>query len=315
LVFIVAAAGCQSKADAPAVPTRDDTGEIRRLDVPGLHNLFRVSDRLYSGSSPDGDTGFAGLAKLGIKTVISVDGAKPDVDAARRHGLTYVHLPFGYDGIPRDRLFGLAKAATTLPGPIYVHCHHGQHRGPAAVAAMQLCTDPTWDAAKGEAWLKSAGTDPRYVGLIGLPRLIIRPTTDELAKVRVDFPAVATIPDLARLMVNVDAHWDNLKLIKAAGWATPKDQPDVDPQHEAVQLAENFREAARLHATRQRGADFARMLATAEAAAAGLETELRTKPVKADRASAAFAKSAAACTACHGKYRDRPTAAERDRKD
>ena len=28
----------------------------------------------------------------------------------------------------------LARAARTLPGPIFVHCHHGMHRGPAAAA-------------------------------------------------------------------------------------------------------------------------------------------------------------------------------------
>jgi protein tyrosine phosphatase (PTP) superfamily phosphohydrolase (DUF442 family) len=313
--MIVVAAGCQSKADPPAVPTQSDAGEIRRLDVPGVHNLFRVSNRLFSGSSPDDDAGFNGLAKLGIRTIISVDGAKPDVAAARRHGLTYVHLPFGYDGIPRDRLLALAKAAATLPGPIYVHCHHGQHRGPAAVAAMQLCTDATWNAAKADAWLKSAGTDPRYVGLIGLPRSIVRPTADELAKVPTDFPAVATIPDLARLMVDVDARWDNLKLVKAAGWAVPKDHPDVDPPHEAVQLAEHFREAARLDAARKRGPDFAGLLADAATAAAGLESELRANPVNAVRTSILFDKFAATCTACHGKYRDRPTPAERDRKE
>jgi hypothetical protein len=172
---------------------------------------------------------------------------------------------------------------------------------------MQLCTDPTWDAARADAWLKAAGTDPRYVGLIGLPRTVVRPTAEELARVPTDFPASAPIPDLARLMVDVDARWDNLKLVKAAGWAVPKDHPDVDPPHEAVQLAEHFREAARLNAARQRGPDFTQQLADAEAAAVVLETELRANPVNAGRAGAAFARSAAACAACHDRFRDRPS--------
>src|SRR5436305_114465 len=126
---LVALGGCGVKPDAPPV---------RPLDAPGLPHAFRVSDRLFSGGNPDGEAGFAALRALGVQTVISVDGARPDWETAGRHGLRYVHLPVGYDGIPRGRVLALAKAARDLPGPVYVHCHHGKHRGPAAVAAIML---------------------------------------------------------------------------------------------------------------------------------------------------------------------------------
>src|SRR4051794_39790224 len=109
LVLCVSLLGCEPPPPGDADPTP--------VAAAGLHNAFRISGRVYSGSSPDGEGGFAALAALGIKTVLSVDGARPDVEAARRHGLRYVHLPFGYDGIPRDRVVALAKAAATLPGP------------------------------------------------------------------------------------------------------------------------------------------------------------------------------------------------------
>jgi protein tyrosine phosphatase (PTP) superfamily phosphohydrolase (DUF442 family) len=272
----------------------------------GLHNVFQVSDNLYSGSGPEGDAAFAELRRLGVRTVISVDGAKPDVEAAARHGLRYVHLPFGYDGIPRDKVLALARAARDLPGPVYVHCHHGKHRGPAAVAAIQLCTDPTWDAARAEAWLKTAGTDPRYAGLTGLPRSLARPMPEELARVPADFPSVAPVPDLARVMVQVDERWDHLKLVKSAGCSAPRDHPDIDPPHEAVQLAEHYREAARLPDAGRRGPELAKRLSEAEAAATELEQALRTKPVDSDRAERAFARSAASCAGCHDQFRDRP---------
>src|SRR5262245_5214765 len=100
LGVLLVVAGCQAKPAEPTVPPTAPahSGEIQPLEVPGLHNVFRVSERVYSGSSPDGDAGFAALEKLGVKTIISVDGAKPDAEAAGRHGLRYVHLPFGYDG-------------------------------------------------------------------------------------------------------------------------------------------------------------------------------------------------------------------------
>src|SRR5205814_5083001 len=62
-------------------------------ELPGLHHVFRVDHKLYSGAAPEGDAGLGSLRALGIRTVISVDGARPDVTRAQRFGLRYVHLP------------------------------------------------------------------------------------------------------------------------------------------------------------------------------------------------------------------------------
>jgi protein tyrosine phosphatase (PTP) superfamily phosphohydrolase (DUF442 family) len=107
------------------------TSDPRKIQAAGLHNVYRITDKLMSGSSPDVDAGFKSLKELGVKTVISVDGAKPDIVHAHKYGLRYVHIPFGYDGIPRQQVLRLARAVRDLPGPIYIHCHHGVHRGPA----------------------------------------------------------------------------------------------------------------------------------------------------------------------------------------
>ena len=105
-----------------------------------VHNLFRATTNVFSGNSPDSDAAFAEIAKLGVKTIISVDGGKPDVELARKHGLRYIHLPIGYDGVPANRVAELVKAAQSSHGPLYVHCHHGRHRGPAAVAVICQAT-------------------------------------------------------------------------------------------------------------------------------------------------------------------------------
>jgi protein tyrosine phosphatase (PTP) superfamily phosphohydrolase (DUF442 family) len=275
------------------------------LKREGLHNLFHVSDRLFSGSSPDGAVGFESLEKLGVKTVVSVDGARPDIGMARRFGMQYVHLPFGYDGVPPDRVLALAKVVSTLPGPIYVHCHHGKHRGPAAVAVMQLCSDHTWNADKADAWLKAAGTDPRYTGLVGLPRTLVRPTPEEIRQASGDYPAVAPVGDLAERMVAIDTSWENVKLIKAAKWTTPRDHPDIDPLHEVVQLIEHFRETKRLDAAKKRGEEFAAILQDAESTAVDLEKQLRADPVSADGVEKSFARMTTLCSACHQRFRDR----------
>jgi hypothetical protein len=89
-----------------------------RLDIPGVENVFRLTPWLYSGGDPRGTEGLAALQALGIRTIISVDGAVPNVEAARQLGMRYVHLPLGYDGVPRAQAVRLVKAVRTLPGPV-----------------------------------------------------------------------------------------------------------------------------------------------------------------------------------------------------
>jgi protein tyrosine phosphatase (PTP) superfamily phosphohydrolase (DUF442 family) len=294
-------AGCGGTPLPP--PATLPAPEPAALEADGLHNLFRVSDRLYSGSSPDGESGFTSLERLGVKTVISVDGSKPDVAIAEKHGLRYVHLPIGYDGIPSERVIQLAKAVRDLPGPVYIHCHHGTHRGPAACAAVQLTLDPRWTAETSERWLSVAGTDPKYRGLVGMPHTLRRPTATELDAIATDFPTVAKVTDLVRVMVEVDERWDHLKAVKTANWKTPKEHPDLDPPHEAVMLTELYREAARLDGATARGKEFVALLGEGESAAHELEAALRAGNTKG--ATAAFGRSQATCTKCHENYRDR----------
>jgi protein tyrosine phosphatase (PTP) superfamily phosphohydrolase (DUF442 family) len=283
-------AGCGSPTPQP------NAGPVP-VEADGLHNAFRLSDRLYSGSSPDGEVGFASLRKLGVKTVILVDGAPPDVRLAERYGLRYVHVPVGYDGIPQEKAWEIAKAARDLPGPVYVHCHHGQHRGPAAAACVLLALDPGYTPDQASAWLKQAGTDSRYRGLVGLPQTLRRPTAADLDALPADFPSQDAVPDLARLMVAIDARWDQLKAAKAAGWKPP----DAGPPHEALQLFELLREAGRMPDVTRRGAEFVALLRDAEAAAGELEAALRAHP---DKAKAAFERSQSLCSKCHAKFRD-----------
>ena len=261
-----------------------------------LHNVIRVGPSLWSGSGPDGEEAFAELERMGIRTIISVDGAVPEVALAQKHGLRYVHLPVGYYGIPRGRVLELAKAVRDLPGPVYVHCHHGRHRGPAAAAAIRLCLDPDYTPEQAEQYLKEAGTDPHYAGLFGLPRTLKRPTREELDRLPNDFPAVARVPDLAQRMVEIDARWDKLKAAKEAGWPESGESAG-----EALLLVEAYREVARL--TPAKHPAFAKHRDAAEADAAIIERTLRA--ANHPGANAAFAASKAQCLRCHDTFRDR----------
>src|SRR5688572_14564099 len=147
----------------------------RLITAVHLQNVYQAGPSLYSGGSPDDEAGFAEMARLGVKTIISVDGGRPQLELARKHGMRYIHLPIGYDGIPRNRVVELIKASSATNGTIYVHCHHGLHRGPAAVAI--ICQARAgWSTNQATAWLKQAGTSTNYAGLF-LSNLEFRPPT------------------------------------------------------------------------------------------------------------------------------------------
>jgi hypothetical protein len=277
--------------------------EFGKVEAPGLHNAFRLTDKLYSGSSPEGQEGFASLRQLGVQTVISVDGARPDVETAHKFGLRYVHLPIGYDGVPREQGLRIAKAVRDLPGRVYLHCHHGKHRGPAAAAVAHICLDDTCSVETALAEMRHAGTDPHYTGLYAAPREFGKSTTVDLDGVPSDFPEVSEVGGLAQIMVGIDERWERLKLIRAAQWQVPADHADLDPPHEALQLREQYREASRLATVQERKDEFRQWLSEAEDGASILEQSLRGN-VDSKVAEAAFRKLTDGCPQCHARYRD-----------
>ena len=130
---------------------------------PSPKVLIQLSERIYCGSQPSPGA-FERLSRLGIRTVVSVDAAAPNIAAASRWGLRYVHIPVGYDGISRHAGLSLARVVRDTVGPIYIHCHHGRHRGPAA-AAIACQVEGVVDSEAALRILKDAGTGTGYVAL------------------------------------------------------------------------------------------------------------------------------------------------------
>ena len=277
-------------------------------DTPGLHNVFRITDKLLSGSVPEGDTGFQTLQKLGVKTIITVDGAKPEVERAKKFGMRYVHLPIGYDGVSVEQGLRLAKAVRDLPGIIYMHCHHGKHRSPAAAVVVKLCLDEKCTVQTAVELMKRAGTDPKYLGLYAAPQQLRRPTNDELDKLQVTYPETASTGNLVQRMVEIDECWDHLKLIQKAGWVTPKEHADLDPSHEAVVLWEHYVELGRLPEVAKRPTLFKELLNETADDAKQLESALRRNDngkqhIQAEKSFKALQTS---CNRCHALFRDVP---------
>lgn len=277
-----------------AVSPAEEPGEAAvPLEGAPIHNLFRLTPRLYSGSGPESDADFEYLKSLGIKTIVSVDGAAPDVPAARERGLRYVHIPLQYRGVPQDAGRALAKAMKECEGPVFVHCHHGRHRGPAAAAVCAIASG-SWTSDQAVRFLKAAGTGQQYPGL-WKDVADFRPLTEEQDR---RLPAVvlaetSPISSLAEAMVRIDGLTDD---VQQRLQKLPQNASTGLPTEDAVQLHEEFLEAARLlmgneplRAGLRASAEEARKLTDALNAAAALQVLTRLQ---------------AQCRDCHAAFRD-----------
>ncbi len=290
------------EADAPA----QSVDASKPLELPGLHNVIRVTEKLWSGSGPEAEEAFQSLKELGIRTIISVDGARPNLELARRYGMRYVHLPVGYDGIPGEQSRRIALAVHHLPGPIYLHCHHGRHRGPTAAAVAWRSLDRSCRAEQALALLKKAGTDPRYVGLYEAVRNADSLPDEVLSGPVPEFPEITPVPAFVEAMVKVDTHWHHLQACRKAGWKTPPEHPDVVPRHEALQLLETYQETLRLPELQDHPAQLRQWLEEEVQQARRLMELLEAMPTDPPAVEAAFVRLQEGCKRCHAHYRDVP---------
>jgi protein tyrosine phosphatase (PTP) superfamily phosphohydrolase (DUF442 family) len=306
--------------DASASPTlADDTPR----DFPGIHNVVAFADGFYSGSVPEGDAGFDSLVALGVKTVISVDGAIPELEKAKARGMRYVHLPIGYDGFDDARKGQLVRAVRDLAKPIYLHCHHGKHRSAGAAGTVGVSLGwITNDVAI--ARMKVSGTAEGYKGLWACTAKAAPMMAAAIDAARADFPEVTKPDSMTAAMVTIDEVFDRLKLVEKNAWTVPADHPDLAPAADAGKIADLYRLLdgdAHLAALADDAAraDFRVKMAAGAGLASELETLLAgggpkaTGAAESDEAaiaahrkklSAAMKQLGANCKDCHVKYRD-----------
>jgi len=276
----------------------------------GLHNLFRLSPAIVSGGEPEGEQAFAALERLGVKTILSVDGKVPDAEAAARHGMRYVHVPIQYKGITADELLKIAKTFREQEGPFYVHCFHGQHRGPAAAAVGRVLLDGAGrDQALAEMrqW---CGTSSKYEGLYKSIALDQLPTVEQTEAYPWDFPAAAPLEGLGSFMVLISRPFDRLKDFAKRGWQVDPDHPDLDPVNEAAILAGLLERVHEVQDEQARGEDFAGWMSDVARHTASLEQAFEAARAAGGQqedwatVAAALERVDASCSACHKVYRD-----------
>ena len=228
------------------------------------------------------------LAALGIKKVISVD-ALPPASGLLEESIQVRHLPLGYRDLPKTLQLRLARELSIAPVKTYIHCHHGQHRGPAA-ALVALRALGQLDQAEAKSWLDRCG-----VGYQGLRQAVQDAQPESPQNIQAAMPleeAVAT-RSLSRLMAEIDQVWDRLKKVPS-----PDDPIKRTQKEDAAHLLDLFRLSS--EAAGPVDPDYPKQMQEAIRLATTLESELQDGE-DAVRLRAALRTS---CRTCHRAFRD-----------
>lgn len=275
-----------------------------------IESFLEPFDGVYSGGEPQGREELEQLAALGVKTIITVDGSEPDVETARELGMRYVHVPIGYDGLSDEQALAVSRALRDLPGPVFFHCYHGKHRGPAACAlAMVMTGRATNDQAL--AFMTQAGTSQNYQGLWDVVRNASPVGDSVLDAAPGDFPEVVHPDGLVATMSAAGRTLDNLKLIRDVAWGTHPEHPDLVATNESGRLADDLRrlaETARARTTEGTADEYDRLMIKSADLAQAMEDLLLARDSAAapttDQLTAALTALSRSCDECHRGYRD-----------
>ena len=265
-------------------------------EYPALHNLMQVTATIYSGAEPQDEVAFANLAELGVHTVLSVDGATPHIALARKYGIRYIHVPFGYDGIPPEAAAAITRAVRECDSPLYIHCHHGKHRGPAAAAIASVAAG----CADGKTALKvleNGGTSHDYTGLWRDVAAFVPPAANAQLP---ELHEISPVDSLAGLMARIDRNSDDLKLLAANSWNPLPDHLDLFAVPVATLLLEGLRESGRLQEVQD--AELRKWLSSSEQTTTQLVEALKTNDTA--KASRLFEDLQGQCKQCHKAHRD-----------
>ncbi|MEM0925645.1 MAG: hypothetical protein AAGJ83_06380, partial [Planctomycetota bacterium] len=193
--------------DCNDAPKSDRT--IEPVRTSHLPSVLRVAGQVLVGGTPNGEAGFRELSQQGVQTIISVDHAIPDTRTANRFGIRYVHLPVDYSGLDDQRVYAIAALLKSERGRVYLHCHHGKHRAPAATAASCIAAG-LLSSDDARSLLKIAGTSKHYRGLFASVEATTAQPDAVLDIRRFHYSERADVPATAARMVEIDRLFERL---------------------------------------------------------------------------------------------------------
>ena len=286
--------------------------ELAPGEYEGLHNVFQLSGSIISGGEPAGEAALEQLSEWGVRTILSVDGKTPDAETAARLGMRYVHIPIQYSGITESQVVRISKTFRELEGPFYVHCFHGRHRGPAAAALGRIVLDgvPRVQAiAEMRQW---CATSSKYEGLYAAVATAPVPSAAITKQDAFAFDSAHTFRGLRAAMIPLPRHWDRVVEAAERDWVHDPEHPDLVPAREAAEVLQILDACGELPQTKSHADDFRAWLEQARGGSERLVEALAEGDAAAPadgswrlEAAAAVEQVRAACTACHGAYRNR----------
>lgn len=155
-----------SAQPAPASPTVPATQVLQDLKIDSnlIPNFHKVNDKIYRSGRPTKD-GIAELAKIGVKTILSVqdygwdkDDADEEKAWASAASIKYLQVPM--HGLKKPTVDQIRSALSHLNGasnyPMLVHYEKGSDRTGIVVASYHIKTDG-WGIQKAKADMYSYG--------------------------------------------------------------------------------------------------------------------------------------------------------------
>ena len=283
-----------SAAREEPTPEKRNTLVATEADSPEV--FLAIRPWLASGAEPSPEN-FQWLAQKGYRWVLSVDSIAPDLDAAAQAGLRYLHLPISYQDVPLQAIATLQALLEEIGDePLFVHCHHGKHRGPTMAALLLLLREPE-QSEEAVQILEQAGTSLDDPGLWKSVREFLPRAHAEVEPLALEESASAN--DMAQTMGEIDRRFDELKALVDAGPAGLSEE-DSSP---ALMIAEAYRESFRVTKQSQEYDDaFLQLLIEGDALAMQVHADLQSNSPSAAKASLLALKSS--CRSCHQRYRD-----------
>ena len=271
-----------------------DSSVYQLQESESLKNVFQLNDSLYSGSEPVNRAAFEELEAMGIRTLISVDATPPNAALAGEHNIRVIHLPIGYEGISDQRVKELAFAIQSSFKPVYIHCHLGKHRGPAATCAGALALgEITHEEA--DAFMTQAGTSKNYSGLWSAVEHTQQLETIE--PMHLSEQAIAS--SLSKTMSRIAKQATYLNDIADNGFAPLADHPDLTPTSIAGHIHNLLRSLETNEEALEYGSEFMEDLEYASQAASKVETLLQNNEL--DLVVDAMSALENSCSRCHDK--------------
>jgi protein tyrosine phosphatase (PTP) superfamily phosphohydrolase (DUF442 family) len=130
----------------------------QRLELPGVPNFYKASDKLYRGAQPTVE-GMIRLQELGIKTVVNLRSSRSDHDEIAHTGLKYEQLDMTTLMVrTKDVIKFLQIVTDNNNTPVFVHCRRGADRTGLMCAIYRVVV---------EGWSKTEAIDEMTKGGFG----------------------------------------------------------------------------------------------------------------------------------------------------